>query len=263
MRIGWQSMSSTEHAVGYWPSLRQQLEAAGNPDTEVSVYGTRVGIIDQHRFFEFLDTTSVLANALKAEKEGFDAFVIGNFLDPGLREIRGMVDIPVLALGETCMYAACLMGGKFSLILVNQFFGPRIHENVQRYGLEKRLAGFGQIPFDPHQIDRAFREEAEKDRLIAEFTATARDTIAAGAEVVIPAGGRLISFLDWAGLRSIDGVPILNGITVTLKMAEAAVQIRRLTGVFTSRHGLYALPPADLVEKARDAYRTTYNIPDL
>ena len=263
MRIWWQSMSSPGHVAGYWPTLRGQLQSAADPETHFEVHGTRVGIIDQHRFFELLDMTSVLANAVTAQKQGFDAIAIGNILDPGLRAVRAMIDIPVLGLGETSMLVACLMGGKFSLILVNEFFGPRILENVRLYGLESRLAGLDQIPFDPHRIDQAFFDPAEKERCLADFVGAARRTIAAGAEVVIPAGGRLISFLDWAGLHSVDGVPILNGIAALVKMTETAVRLRDLTGVFVSRHGLYAPPPAGLLEKARDAYRTGYGIDDL
>ncbi len=249
--------------AGYWPTLQKQLQAAAEPGTEFDVHGTRVGIIDQHRFFELLDMTSVLANAVTAQKQGYDALAIGNILDPGLRAVRALVDLPVLGLGETSMLVACLMGGKFSLILVNEFFGPRILENVRLYGLESRLAGLDQIPFDPHLIDRAFFDEAKKERCLADFVGAARRTIAVGAEVVIPAGGRLISFLDWAGLSAVDGVPILNGITALVKMTETAVRLRELTGVFVSRRGLYAPPPADLLERARDAYRTGYGIDDL
>ncbi|MBI3966376.1 MAG: hypothetical protein HY329_12150 [Chloroflexi bacterium] len=263
MRVWWQSMSAAAHTAGYWPELRKQLQSVAESGTEFDVHGTRVGVVDQHRFFEFLDATSVLANAVQAQRDGYDAFTVGNVLDPGLREIRAMVDMPVLGLGETSMHVACMMGGSFSLIFVNKFFKHRILENVKRYGLEGRLAGFDQIPFDPHAIDRAFLDSAEKERCLGAFIAAARRTIDAGSEVVIPAGGRLISFLEWAGLKEIDGVPVLNGITVLVKMIEMSVKLKHLTGVFVSRHGMYALPPEHLLAKGRDAYRSVYGVDAL
>ncbi|HEX2171874.1 MAG TPA: aspartate/glutamate racemase family protein [Dehalococcoidia bacterium] len=263
MRIWWQSMSSEAHATAYWPALRQQLQSYADPGTEIEVRGTRAGRLDQHRFFELLVTTSGLANAVSAERQGFDAMAIGNILDPGLRSVRAMIDIPVLGLGETAMMTAGLMGGKFSLVFVSQLFGPRILENARLYGFESRLAATDAIRSDPQLINRAFTDEAVKDECLADFQAAARRTIAAGAEVVIPAGGALVSLLEWAGLRSVERVPVLNALASLMKLTEATVRLRAVTGVFISRQGLYARPPADALDQAREAYRATYRIEDL
>ncbi len=42
----------------------------------------------------------VIRNALEAERQGFDAFVVGRFQEPGLNESKAAVDIPVVGLGE-------------------------------------------------------------------------------------------------------------------------------------------------------------------
>ena len=141
------------------------------PDTEVEMRGTRVGRIDSYRFWETLDTISILDSVLERRAEGFDAVAIGNILDPGLRDARSMVDIPVLGLGETCMLASCMQGSRFCLVGVNPYFGGRFEENVARYGLGERLAGIAFMALTPHELDACFSDESARARAMEAFRA--------------------------------------------------------------------------------------------
>ncbi|MFC7542707.1 hypothetical protein ACFQU2_29005 [Siccirubricoccus deserti] len=77
-----------------WPAysaaLRRLLSTAADPGTEFAVHGItrRGGIGDQYRSLEFIETIEVLENATRAEAEGFDAVLLGNIADPGLRQAR-------------------------------------------------------------------------------------------------------------------------------------------------------------------------------
>ena len=51
------------------------------------------GIGVHYRFLEYHDTKEVIYNALEAESEGYDAFLIGNISDAGIREAREVVKI--------------------------------------------------------------------------------------------------------------------------------------------------------------------------
>ncbi|MGE0420088.1 MAG: hypothetical protein AB7O80_25055, partial [Acetobacteraceae bacterium] len=52
-----------------------------------------------------------------------------------------------------------------------------------------------------------------------------------------------------------DGVPILNGITTLVKMAEMAVRMDRLMGGrFVSKKNLYAPPPPSMIGMFRKYY---------
>ena len=64
--------------------------------------------------------------------------------------------------------------------------------------------------------------------------------VAAGAEVIIPAGG--LPMLLFARERPfiIDEALVLNGIAVVAKAAEMALALRRLNGAVVSRRGTYA-----------------------
>ena len=65
---------------------------------------------------------ATIRNALEAERAGYDAFVIGHFQEPGLLEIRGAVDFPVIGLGEATFLAALSMGRKLGLVTIDPIF---------------------------------------------------------------------------------------------------------------------------------------------
>jgi hypothetical protein len=83
----------------------------------------------------------------------------------------------------------------------------------------------------------------------ADFVEQVRPLVAAGAEVIIPAGG--LPMLLFARERPfiIDGALVLNGIAVVAKAAEMALALSRLTGSVVSRRGTYAKASAACVEE--------------
>ena len=55
-------------------------------------------------------------------------------------------------------------------------------------------------------------------------------------------------------LNDVDGAPVLNGIVALIKMGEMAVQMRALTGNFTSKRLMYAPPTGKLLADVKAAY---------
>lgn len=262
-RILYLSMSRPEHSAGYFPFLRSYIDSVVSPGTRVDLRGTRVGLIDSYRFFESLDTISIIDAVIDAELSGYDAVAIGNILDPGLRDARSMVDIPVLGLGETCMLTSCLMGSTFALVGVNPYFGGRFQENVAKYGLGDRLASIEAMSLTPHELDVCFSDPGKRDEALAAFHGAARASLAKGAEVIIPAGGRLTAFLNANDVRQVDGAPLVDGTVSLLAATEAAVRIRRQTGTFVSRQRLYAKAPATSIRQVAQEYAEAYRLPAL
>ncbi len=189
--------------------------------------------------------------------EGYDAFLIGNIGDPGIREAREIATIPVIGLFECALHVACMMGEAFSLVTANEKFTPRIVENVVRYGLKDRLVAVRRMKIDKLvDLGRAFDDPDARSRVIEQFYAAARLTIEAGAEVVIPAGGPVMALLAQSDIHATDdGTPIVNGIATLVKMSEMAVRLDRIMGGrFTSKRLQYAPPPIDQIEELRRLY---------
>ena len=213
---------------------------------------------DQFRYLEYLETGEVLKNVHRAVREGFDAFLIGNIADPGLREAREIADIPVLGLCESALHVACMMGANFSLVTINEKFTPRIVENVMRYGLKDRLAAVNRMQIDRlTDLGAGFEPGEARDRIVAQFNRAARANSAAGAEVVIAAGGVVMALLANADIHQTeDGMPILNGITNLVKLGEMAVKLNRIMGGrFTSKRCTYAPPPPDQIDQFFSSFK--------
>ena len=259
MKLFYQSMGVARRSQDgpYARTLAATLSAAAAPGTQIDVFGLAPGraIADQYRYLELLDTQEVLDNGLRAEAEGYDAFLIGNVFEPGMHALREVLNIPVLGLLESSVHLASLMGASFSIVNVNPKFVRKVAENIVATGLASRLVSIDAMRVERGQVlDQAFEDKATEAQVVAQFTEAARQGIAKGAETVIPAGGIVMTILAHAGVHAIDNVPIVNGLIALTKMAEMAVRIRALTGVFTSKRMMYAPPTGTLLADIRAAY---------
>jgi len=71
----------------------------------------------------------------KGEKEGFDAIIIACFDDTGLAELRALISIPIIGIGEAAFHAAMMLGTKFSVVTTLAISIPVIEKNLVEYGL--------------------------------------------------------------------------------------------------------------------------------
>jgi allantoin racemase len=263
MRLWYQSLTRPDAWPAYNAALRRMLEAAADPGTSLDIGGItrRGGVGDQYRSLEFIETIEVLDNVARAEADGFDAVLLGNIADPGLRQAREMADIPVLGLCETALFTACQMGLSFGLVVANDKHYGRVLENVAAYGLQSRLATVERMTVDRLvDLDEAFRPGPVRQRILDQFLAAAASCVAKGAEVVIPAAGVAMVLVADAGIHEAGPsggptAPVLNAAVALLKQGEAVVKLNRLmSGKFTSRRGAYAQPPAGQIAELRAHY---------
>lgn len=254
MKIWYQSGTSLERFKSYKKYLQEHVQAAADPGVQIEVYGTAKGGTGiEYRFMEFLFTRDILENGLRAEQQNFDAFTIGSTNDAGLFEAREVLTIPVIGITEASLLVACMMGRNFSLITPNEKMIPRFEEIVRNYGLKDRLAGIEYMDFKIPELEQVFEEPAFQKKQLQEFTEGAKKTIEAGSEVIIPIGAMASLFLARSGIRQIDGVPVLDTISIAIKMTEMVVKLRKITGTFVSRRLSFAAPPeAILQEVCRD-----------
>jgi allantoin racemase len=256
VKLWYQSLARQTESTPYGAILKKIIHSAAEPATTVHVRGVSesAGIGVHYRFLEYHETKEVIYNAIKAEREGYDAFLIGNISDAGLREAREMVNIPVLGLSEISMHMACIMGANFALVTISNKWTPRLLENVRRYGLERRLAGVEAMNTSPLELKKAMVDPQHRANIIADFTAASERLIAKGAEVIIPAGGDVIVFLAETGTYEMNRVPLVNGIVELIKMGEMAVRLKAITGRFTSKRLGYSAPSGDFLKRVRDFY---------
>lgn len=248
IRIWYQSFIDIEAQAPYFRRLRAYVDSVKSSSTTVDIHGMTPPDRHFHLVTEFRGAAQTIRNAIRAAEEGYDAFVIGHFPEPGLQECRGAVDIPVLGLGEAALLYGCMMGRRIGLVTINPVFVP-IHEaQVIAHGLQQRVVGVTAIEADVERFMRAFENASAREEIRREFEVQVAPFVAAGADVIIPSGG--MPMLLFSGMQpfTINGAAVLEGIASTVRMAEMAVAMHRITGVAAGRSGLFRLASKEAID---------------
>jgi allantoin racemase len=207
------------------------------PDVKSKVVSLRRGPVHlEYHYYEHLNLGETLGWVRRAEKEGYDAVVVGCFYDPGLREARELVSIPVIFPAEATMHVAATLGHKFSIIVGRRKSIPKMESNVYVYGLERKLASFRSVEFtvprmgsEPEKLKRAILKEAKK--------AVEED----GAEVIVLGCTFQSGFMK--ELTKNLKVPVLDAVVTSWKYAEMMADLYRKVGLAHSKLYGYEPPP--------------------
>jgi len=260
MRIWHQSMTVLEKLPGYTARMRSHIDRIKQPGTQVDLHGLHPDTYPANYpgddiAFSFLFQMHSLQwaqNALTATREGYDAFAVCTLVDPLHRELRSIVDIPVVAAGELCFHVASMYGSRFGLMLFIDRLAPRYFEQIDATGLRGRCAGIGPAGVTFQEVQHGFDAPGP---VIDNFRKAARDLIARGADVIIPGEIPLNVLLASEGVNRVDDVPLIDSLALTIKMTETFVELRRTTGLAPSRMGWRnAAPRPERVEEVMDFY---------
>ena len=242
MRIFWQSFTDPATSGPYLARLTAYLNGIAAPGTTVDVFGVSPSDRDFGRLAEMRCAIRAIDNAIRAERAGYDVVVLGHFQDPGLYELRATLEIPVVGVGESTLFAAAQLGRRLGLVTLDPAFEVWHLEQAERYGLGPRVTHVKGLALEPTDFNAAFEgDQAARARLFARFAECAQPMIDSGADVIVPAGvlpGLLVA--TERGMR-IGHAPVVNCASVGLKAAEMWAQLRALDGLEPSRGPAFAL----------------------
>ena len=182
-------------------------------------------------FEDAIAAAGVAEQAHLARAEGFDAAVIACFGDPGLDAAREVLAAPVLGIAEAAFHAASFVATGFSVVTSLTRTCVIAERLVQRYGFERTCRGI-------HGTDIAVLAlETCGEDTVAQIEAAARAALArdrSGA-IVLGCGGMAALCRT---LQTRLGVPVIDGVSVAVKFAEALAAL----GLRTAKTGDYAPP---------------------
>jgi len=191
----------------------------------------------EYRYYEALVLLDILHLITEAEREGFDAAIIGCFYDVGLQAAREVAErMPVVAPCEASTHLAATLGDRFSIIVGRRKWIPEMMENVVRYGMKERLASFKSVDLGVLEFHQDEQETARRFRQ-AGREAIERD----GAEVLIL--GCTATYGFYRELQEELGVPVIDSMIAAFKTAEFAAELRNRFGWSHSKIGGYESPP--------------------
>jgi len=192
----------------------------------------------EYEFYEHIAVHQVVKEIVEAEKRGFDAAVIGCFYDPGLRESRELVEMPVVGVCEASLsLASMLSAGKFSVLVGRRKWIPKMMSTAKSYGLDSRIASWrvlGLTVLDMRDVDKT------REAIMREARAAVEEDMAEC--VVLGCTGMLGRAVE---AQKELGVPVLDPVLCGLRVAEMRATIWRRYGVSHSKIMGYEPPPRE------------------
>ncbi len=245
-RIWFQGATDKVHMAPYIAKVEAHLKSILDPEFEATFHTTTPPATTTHAVTEYRIGRNLIKNAVEAERQGYAAMAITHFQDAGLAEVKSVVDIPVLGLGETTLMHACTLGRKLGLVTINPVFVPWHEDQVIRYGLQQRVAGVRAVQATVADFIAAFASKEGFDKLRPLWERECRALLDAGADVIVPAGG--LPMMLFSG--QFEGAPVVNGVTLVAKTAEMAIKLREKAGMFAvSRRSNYVKPPEKALQE--------------
>ena len=186
--------------------------------------------IESH-FDDVFGAAGVAEQVRLAQGDGFDAVVIACFGDPGLDAARELTTAPVLGIAEAAFHAASFVATGFSVVTTMTRTCVIAERLVHRYGFGRTCRGI-------HGTDiPVLALETCGEDAIAQIEAAARLALQrdrSGA-IVLGCGGMAALCQT---LQQRLGVPVIDGVSAAVKLAEALVGL----GLRTEKRGDYASP---------------------
>jgi Asp/Glu/hydantoin racemase len=215
VRALWQSFLDPDEHRPYFDAIGRHL---GDVGVDFEVVGMRPPDRHLHALTEVRGGVAALRNALWAEREGYDAVVIGHFQEPLLAEIQASVRLPVVGLGEAAFAAT---EGLLGLVTIDEVFVPWHEEQIRGYGAENRVIGIRALGIAPGGFMAAMGDNDARSKLAVELVECARPLVAAGAAAILPAGA--LTPVALAGTElDVDGAPVLDCVAIAAEAARAA-----------------------------------------
>jgi allantoin racemase len=223
------------------PSLR------GSTEVEIRHLAHAPRDIDYYAA-KHLAETEIMAAAVAAERDGFDAVVIGCCYDPALTQCRELVDIPVIGPLEASVLLSRLFGHSFAVLTDHHKAVPELRDRVRLYGLEASCRTVDAIDWFV-------------DDMVLDPLTVAKDTVAkvedvmhtTGAETVVIGCTIVSACYELAALQGateLAELSVVNPNLMAVKLAELFADLRASGQYRISRAGYYQKHAAHSVEQA-------------
>lgn len=209
-------------------------KAIAFPGTEIIACNPKMGpaSIEGH-YDEAISVIGVLEEIQKGEQEGVDGYVIACFGDPGLLAARELARGPVIGIAEAAMHAASFVATGFSIVTTLDRTRIIAQHLVERYGMTHFCRNIRAIDLPVLSLESA---NGNAKSLVLQECRAALHEDRCGA-IVLGCGG----MADLTQPLSVElGIPVIDGVTAAVKLAEALVSL----GLGTSKVGDFAYPTA-------------------
>lgn len=218
------AVPATEERISNLKKLFSQFE---NEELEIDVLTYDDGPPDMEYYSRYLHAINLMIKD-KDRLNQYNAISIACFYDPGLRELREVLDIPVVGIANASYILAQNYGHSFSVIVSRKKNIPKMMDNASLYGMDKKIRSWKSLDMSVQELKQSphlAKEKAEK--LVQE--AIYED----GAEVIILGCGALSGIEN--ELQSKYKIPIINPVIAGITCAKWLGELNEKLQLSTSK----------------------------
>jgi allantoin racemase len=204
--------------------------AAAAPGTEIIAVNPEHGPESIEGYYDEALSVPGLIGEIRKHPEA-DAIVLACFDDSGLDAARCIGPAPVIGIGEAAFHMASLISVRFGVVTTLSRSVPAIEHNLMRYGLAGRCAKVRAS--DVPVLELEVPGSSAQARISEEIRAAIAED---GAEAIVLGCAGMADLAH--SLSAEHGVPVLDGVSCAVKLAESLVALK----LTTSSAGGYARP---------------------
>lgn len=222
---------------------KRTIERVARPGVTVDFTGLKKGYYGITTYEQGYNGIEMAKRAYEAEKNGYDVFIIGCASDMGLKECRALTSMPVVAPTESSALLASTLGERFSVIDLQRFTRPVIEGAVRNAGLSSKLASIrcpeGMSAGKAFQMSHGGKQDELVEIMKSEMVKAIKED---GAEALFVSCIVTSAFLSMKEVHEIEGVPVIDIMAATLKMAEVLLDLKKAYGMGVCRKSSYISP---------------------
>ena len=201
-------------------AIARQAQAVAAPGTEIIGLTPYFGAESVEGNFESYLAAIAVMDRVLAYDGPYDAVIQAGYGEHGREGLQELLDVPVVDITDAAASTAMYLGHAYSVVTTLDRTVPLIEDRLKLSGLLDRCASVRASGMAVLEL------EAEPERAL--------EAIVRQAELAVSE--------DKAGLdekiRQRTGVPVVDGVSAAVKMAESLVQL----GLSTSKTRTYAKP---------------------
>lgn len=213
-------------------TIAHSARAACLPETEIIARCPSHGPKSiECAFDEAIAATALLDLIREGEARGVDAHIIACFGDPGIDAARELASVPVIGIAGAAFQLASLISYRFGVVTTLSRTLPTTTHLLQRYGYQHLCSGVRATDIPVLELEQLQAElyQQLQNECQAAIKQDGAEAIVLGCAGMTELAGQLSSSLN---------VPVIDGVTAAIKLAESLHQLH----LTTAKCGQYAAP---------------------
>ena len=222
----------------YNSSVFEVLERVRRKDTDIFIENLHRGpAFIRYAYFQSLIVPDIVDRIIHAEQEGFDGVFVSCCFEPGVKEAREVVDIPVVGASVPAVFLARQLGNRFGFITDTDRANVITYDLFKQNKLDVECVGIRSIEMKVEQI--RLDPQRNQERVIE----VARQLVTDGADVIINGCTIVAASFRKANIpEDLAGIPFLDANVMALKTAEILSELYKIDRLTVSRKSCYAKP---------------------